>query len=133
MVKRVTQYLNVHARPIHSENGQFYITRDAGTTWNRLANTSYYYTWAWTPNNGNYNNVNLYRHGRVANLKAKFNQAARTIQRVTRARRTQRAATTIQRHVRGTQLRARSGVHNPHTPVGHVALMLRVKRNISSK
>jgi hypothetical protein len=44
-----------------------------------------------------------------------------------------RAATTIQRHVRGVQQRTRSGVHNPYTPVGHVALMLRVKRNFSSK
>jgi hypothetical protein len=48
-------------------------------------------------------------------------------------RRRRRAATTIQRHVRGTQLRNRAGWHNPHTPVGYLALMKRVKRNISSK
>lgn len=47
-------------------------------------------------------------------------------------RRRRSAATTIQRHVRGTQLRARAGWHNPHTPVGYIALMKRVKRNISS-
>jgi ankyrin repeat protein len=46
-------------------------------------------------------------------------------------RRRRRAATTIQRHVRGTQLRARAGWHNPHTPVGYLALMKRVKRNMS--
>jgi hypothetical protein len=133
MVKRATQYINAQDRPIYSENGQFYVTRNNGTTWRRLANASHYYTWAWIPNNGNYNEVNLLHHGTVANLKTKFNQAARTIQRVARNRRQKRAATTIQRHVRGTQLRSRAGWHNPYTPVGYLALMKRVKRNISSK
>jgi hypothetical protein len=133
MVKRATQYINAQDRPIYSENGQFYYTRNNGATWRQLANASHYYTWAWIPNNGNYNNVNLNNHGTIANLKRNYNRAARTIQRVVRNRRVRRAATTIQRHVRGTQLRARGGVHNPRTPVGHVALMLRVKRNISSK
>lgn len=41
-----------------------------------------------------------------------------------------RAARTIQRHVRGTQLRARAGAHNPRTPVGHVLLMKRIMRNM---
>ena len=39
-----------------------------------------------------------------------------------------RAATTIQRHVRGTQLRNRAGAHNPTKPVGYVLQMLRMKR-----
>ena len=130
MVKRATQYLTGAARPIYSENGQFYNTFNNGATWRRLGNAIRYYTWAWQPNNGNYNNVNLYHHGTVANLKKKFNQAARTIQRVTRARRTRRAATTIQRHVRGVQQRAHTGLHNPHTPAGYAALMRRIERNI---
>lgn len=46
-------------------------------------------------------------------------------------RRRHRAATTIQRHVRGTQLRARAGWNNPYTPVGYLALMKRIKRNLS--
>lgn len=41
-----------------------------------------------------------------------------------------RAARTIQRHVRGTQLRAKAGAHNPKTPVGHVLLMKRIMRNL---
>lgn len=130
MVKRMTKWLNSHARPIYHEHGQFYITRTNGATWQQLGNTMRYYTWSWEPNNGNYNQVNLNQHGTIANLKANFNRAARTIQRVARARRTRRAATTIQRHVRGVQLRARAGFHNPYTPVGHTALMLRAKRNL---
>jgi ankyrin repeat protein len=47
-------------------------------------------------------------------------------------RRRRRAATTIQRHVRGTQLRARAGWNNPYTSVGYLALMKRVKRGINS-
>jgi hypothetical protein len=134
MVKRLTQYLTIAARPIYSENGQFYVTRNNGATWRRQGNSIKYYTWGWEPNvPGNYNNVNLFHHGNIGNLKRNYNRAARTIQRVVRNRRVRKAATTIQRHVRGTQLRARGGVHNPHTPAGHVALMLRVKRNISSK
>jgi hypothetical protein len=134
MVKRLTQYLTIAARPIYSENGQFYVTRNNGATWRRQGNSIKYYTWGWEPNNnGSYNNVNLFHHGNIANLKRNYNRAARTIQRVARERRARRAATTIQRHVRGTQLRARSGWHNPYTPVGYLALMKRVKRNISSK
>jgi hypothetical protein len=64
---------------------------------------------------------------------SKFNQAARTIQRVARNRRQKRAATTIQRHVRGVQQRARTGLHNPHTPAGRAALMRRIERNIRLK
>ena len=135
MVKRVTQYRTRGDRPIYSENGEFYYTRNNGATWRRLSNTSRYYALLWDPYNPN-NNIayaNLNNQGSIANLKRNYNRAARTIQRVVRNRRVRKAATTIQRHVRGTQLRARGGVHNPHTPVGHVALMLRVKRNISSK
>jgi len=47
-------------------------------------------------------------------------------------RRRRRAATTIQRHVRGAQQRARTGLHNPHTSAGYAALMRRIERNIRS-
>jgi len=86
MVKRVTRYLSGSGRPIYSENGQFYYTRNNGETWRRLANASRYYTWSWEPNNGNYNNVNLNHQGTIANLKANFNRASRTLQRVERGR-----------------------------------------------
>jgi hypothetical protein len=117
------------ARPIYSENGQFYYTRNNGATWRRLANTAEFFTWAWEPNvPGNYNNVNLFGEGTVANLKRNYNWAARTIQKAVRNRRTRRAATTIQRRVRGVQLRARAGWNNPYTPVGYLAMMKRLMR-----
>ena len=133
MVKRVTKYMTRAARPVYSENGEFYYTRNNGATWRRLTNTAQVFTWAWEPNNGNYNNVELFGEGTVANLKRNYNWAARTIQKAVRNRRVRKAATTIQRHVRGTQLRSRAGWHNPFTPVGYLALMKRTKRNISSK
>lgn len=133
MVKRMTQYRTQGDRPIYSENGEFYYTRNNGATWRRLINNARYYTLLWDPNdpNNSINRANLNNQGSIANLKANFNWAARTIQRVARERRTRRAATTIQRHVRGARVRARGGVHNPHTPAGHVALMLRAKRHLS--
>jgi hypothetical protein len=131
MVKRLTQYLTISARPIYSENGQFYVTRNNGATWRRQGNSIKYYTWGWEPNvPGNYNNVNLFGHGNIADLKRNYNRAARTIQRVARERRARRAATTIQRHVRGVQQRVRTGLHNPHTPAGYASLMRRIQRNI---
>jgi hypothetical protein len=135
MVKRVTQYRTRGDRPIYSENGQFYYRRNNDATWRRLSNNSQYYTLLWNRNNPNNNiaNANLSSEGYIANLKRNYNRAARTIQKAVRNRRVRRAATTIQRHVRGTQLRARAGWHNPYTPVGYLALMKRVKRNISSK
>ena len=132
MVKRITQYRTGSNRPIYSENGQFYYTRNNGATWRRLSNTAQYYTLLWNSNNPN-NNIayaNLSSEGYIANLKRNYNRAARTIQKAVRTRRVRRAATTIQRHVRGTQLRARAGWHNPYTPVGYLALMKRVKRNM---
>lgn len=129
----MTQFRTRGNRPIYSENGQFYYTRNNGRTWTRLMNKSPYYILLWNRNNPN-NNIefaNLNQQGNIKNLKAQFNRAARTIQRVIRERRTRRAATTIQRHVRGVQQRARSGVHNPHTLVGHAALMLRARRMFS--
>ena len=132
MVKRMTQYRTGSNRPIYSENGQFYYTRNNGATWRRLGNTAQYYVLLWNSNN-NIANANLSSEGYIANLKRNYNRAARTIQKAVRKRRVRRAATTIQRHVRGTQLRARAGWHNPYTPVGYLALMKRVKRNISSK
>lgn len=86
MVKRVTRYLTGAARPIYSENGQFYVTRNNGATWRRQGNDIRYYTWAWQPNNGNYNQVNLLHHGTIGNLKRNYNRSARTIQRVERGR-----------------------------------------------
>jgi hypothetical protein len=78
----------------------------------------------------NNNNNNLYNfpvygpnHGRPTSNWANLGNAGRAI----------RAATTIQRHVRGTQLRRRAGVHNPHTPVGYVTMMKKMKRNFSTK
>jgi len=130
MVKRVTRYRTRGDRPIYSENGQFYYTRNNGATWRRLSNNSQYYTLS---GNNNDPDANLFSEGFIANLKRNYNRAARTIQRVIRNRRVRKAATTIQRHVRGTQLRSRAGWHNPYTPVGYLALMKRVKRNISSK
>jgi hypothetical protein len=70
------------------------------------------------------NNNNLYgplhgpNHGRPT---ANWNNLGNT-------RHVTRAATTIQRHVRGTQLRNRAGAHNPTKPVGYVLQMLRMKR-----
>jgi len=131
----MTQFRTRGDRPIYSENGQFYYTQNNGMTWRRIPDSARYFTLLWNRNNPN-NNIafsNLFNEGTIANLKRNYNRAARTIQGVVRNRRVRKAATTIQRHVRGTQLRARGGVHNPYTPVGHVALMLRVKRNISSK
>lgn len=43
-----------------------------------------------------------------------------------------RAARTIQKHVRGTHLRARAGAHNPTTPVGYLLQMKRMIRNFRS-
>lgn len=86
MVKRNTGFLTRAARPIYSENGEFYVTRHNGTGWYRVPNTWTYYTWAWEPNNGNYNNVNLFHEGYIGTLKRQRNQAARTIQRIARGR-----------------------------------------------
>lgn len=129
MVKRITQYLTKSSRPIYSENGNFYYKLNNGTTWRRLLNTAPIFSWeSRAPLPNPYNNVNLNYEGTIANLKANYNWAARTIQKVVRNRRKRKAATTIQKHVRGTQLRSRAGWHNPHTPVGYLALMLRTKR-----
>jgi hypothetical protein len=130
MVKRPTHYRTARDRTIYSENGDFYYTDNKGTTWRRLGNNAQYYILS---GNNSDPNANLFSMGYIGNLKRNYNRAARTIQRVVRNRRVRKAATTIQRHVRGTQLRSRAGWHNPYTPVGYLALMKRVKRNISSK
>ena len=44
--------------------------------------------------------------------------------------RAKRAATTIQRHVRGVQQRARTGVHNPHTAIGRAFLLRKMNNNV---
>lgn len=88
MVKRMTQYRTAGDRPIYSENGQFYYTRNNGLNWRRLANTSQYYTLLWNPNdpNNNITYANLSSEGHIGNLKRQRNRAARTIQRVERGR-----------------------------------------------
>lgn len=96
----MTQYLTIAARPIYSENGQFYVTRDGGATWRRQGDSIKYYSWGWEPNNGNYNNVNLFHHGTIGNLKRNYNRAARTIQRVERGR-ASRKRTAIRKTVFG--------------------------------
>ena len=86
MVKRNTGFLTRAARPIYSENGEFYVRRHNNTGWYRVPNTWAYFTWTHHPNNGNYNNVNLFHEGYVGTLKRRRNQAARTIQRFERGR-----------------------------------------------
>jgi hypothetical protein len=44
--------------------------------------------------------------------------------------RPKRAATTIQRYVRGTQQRARTGVFNPHTAIGRAFLTKKMNNNV---
>lgn len=90
MVKRVTQYITAAARPFYSEGGEFYVRRHNNTGWTRVPNHWTAYTWAWEPNNGNYNNVNLSVEGTIGNLKRRRNTAARTIQRIERGRASRR-------------------------------------------
>lgn len=49
------------------------------------------------------------------------------------ARRAISAATTIQRHVRGTQQRARTGINNPYTALGKRFIMSRFSRSNSGR
>jgi hypothetical protein len=123
MTKRRTQYYTAWDLPIYSENGEFYYTQNNGATWRQLQNMSHYYSVL-----GRYNDptASLKWKGYIRNLKGNYNRAARTIQRVVRKRR--KAATTIQRRVRGVQLRARAGWNNPFTPVGYLAMMKRLMR-----
>jgi hypothetical protein len=102
MVKRETQYRTRGDRPIYSENGQFYFTRNNGVTWRRLPDTSRYFSLVWDPLDPN-NNIayaNLLNEGSIANLKARYNRAARTIQRVERGR-ASRKRTVLRRTIFG--------------------------------
>ena len=83
MVKRRTNFVTIRRRPIYSENGQYYYTRNGGITWRRLSNNDPYFSFAWESNNGN---ANLEHEGFISSLKRRRNQAARTIQRIERGR-----------------------------------------------
>jgi hypothetical protein len=113
------------------------LRKSVGTTRYNKANNNYYKTYKNLKKELGVsirsNNNNLYPNMRPSNVNfgLSFNSwshkgNARNVMRPIRA------ATTIQRHVRGTQLRNRAGAHNPTKPVGYLLQMLRMKRQARS-
>ena len=114
MVRINTGYVSASRGPIvyNTANGRFWAWYPYEKMWVDLNNRTN--VLIKPPKGNNREHLNIF--GKIPNLRAKFN----------------RAATTIQRHVRGVRQRARTGVHNPYTQVGYAALMKRIERHINS-
>lgn len=121
---RIQRLINMHNRALKE------LMKTIGTNRYTKANNNYYKTYKNLKKELGVSIIsnNLYPNMRPTNVN--FRLPFKSWSNTRNAMRPVRAATTIQRHVRGTQLRNRAGAHNPTKPVGYVLQMLRMKRLI---